>query len=407
MRPGSPIPEFDFMDLDLFSSDRTHQIWKILRAEAPLYWHERPRRTGFWLATKHADVVRVSQDTETFTSQRGVGPPDAKDLPPGAQARPLNLLDPPDHARLRRLVSRAFGPRTVTRFGPVVRSTSARVLNEISPWGSADFVRDFAMRVPLEVLGELMGLPREDLPQLAKWTMRRSPDYSVPGGTGTSDSAATRALTELTDYLCRLFVERRRKPRHDLVSELLTYEAKGQLGEADVLWFCLLLIGAGHETVRDALAGGVAALLKHRDQLVRLRNSPSLIDTAVEEILRWTSPIIFFGRCVARDTILREMPLRTGQRVLMIYPSANRDEEVFAQADRFDIGRQPNNHLAFGVGSHSCLGGTLARLQLRMIIPLVLKRLPKLELAGTPDRLHSNFNAGYSRMPIRFTPRRD
>jgi cytochrome P450 len=411
---AAQLPAFDFMDLDFFAQGEPHHVWKELRTQAPVFWHQKPGRTGFWLLTKHADVVAVSRDAATFVSQRGVGPPSPGDLvaSPDVRLRPerrvLNLLDPPDHTRMRRIVGGAFSPNALARLEPPVRDFGARVLDEIAPRGRVDFVQDVAARFTLAVLSALMGIPHEDWQRLAQWTADRAPEYASDRHENEAEraTAAALALEELGRYLRDLFDARRQEPCEDLISELLALEEQRLLSGDEILWFCLLLVGAGHETVRDALCGGVVALLEHRDQWLRLADDPSLLDKAVEEILRWPSPIIHFGRFVTRDTTIRGQPVRAGQRVLMLYPSANRDEDVFADPDRFDLGRDPNDHVAFGTGHHFCLGASLARLQLRTMIPLVFERLPELELAAAPERLRSNFNAGYARMPVRFKPRR-
>lgn len=407
------IPPFDFMDLDFFASQDPHQVWHALRLHAPVYWHEKQGQAGFWLVTKHADVILVSHDSKTFVSQRGVGPPCPSDsivpanacLRPEAARRALNLLDPPDHTKMRRIFSSAFTPRAVSRWEPTVRGLGNRVLEQIAHAGSADFVQDFAMRVPLAVLGTVMGIPQDDWPLLAKWTADRAPDYSSDPGRDESEHrmASDLALEELSRYLWKLFTMRQREPREDIISELVVLKKQGQLTESEVMWFCLLLVGAGHETTCNALSGGIVAMLEHRDQLRTLSKNPSLLDKAVEEVLRWTSPIVFFSRFVTRDTMLRGQRIRSGQRVFLVYPSANRDEEVFECPNRFDISREPNDHVALGAGNHFCLGAALARLQLRTLMPLVFARFPTIDFLGQPQRLRSNFSAGYSRLPIQYS----
>lgn len=403
---GQP-PEFDFTDLELFADGHPHGVWRALRAHAPVYWHQKPGHVGFWLVTKHADVIRVLRDTRTFISQRGVDLPGPTDCaaPPEVSLQPterfLNLLDPPDHTRMRRILSHAFTPHAVAPLETLIRDLGIQALNDLASKGSADFVQDFAARLPLAVLSTLMGLPQEDWRRLALWTEMQSPEYSSSPPEPERVLAAKAAFDELTEYLRGIFRARKQEPRDDLISHLLMLAGQGQLTEDEVMWFCLLLLGAGHETTRSALSSGVVALLEHPEQLLRLKRHPPLLETAVEEVLRWTSPVIFFSRFVVRDTRLRDCQIRAGQRVLTLFPSANYDEEIFESSDRFDIGRQPNDHLAFGAGSHFCLGAPLARLQLRTLIPLVFERLPKLELAAAPEHLRSNFLADYSRIPVR------
>jgi cholest-4-en-3-one 26-monooxygenase len=402
------IPSFDFLDLDLFAAGHPHHLWQALRLHAPVYWHQKSGRAGFWLITKHADVVTVSRDSSTFSSHRGVGLPGPEDssAPPDeylpVKEPFLDLLDPPDHTRMRRLFSRLFTPQALKSLEVVVRHFGNEALDRMTAHGRADLVTDFARRVPLAVLSWFMGLPQDDWRRLAEWTELQTPDFSSDQIDPERAAASAAGLDELSTYLSQVIRDHEREPRGDLIGQLLMLEGDGQLTHADVMRFCLLLIGVGHETTREALCGGMVALLEHSEQLLRLRRDPSLVDTMVEEILRWTSPVVFFGRFVTRDATLSDQKISAGERVITVFPAANFDEEVFAAPNQFDVGREPNDHVAFGAGHHFCLGAALARLQLRTLIPLVFERLPKVELAGTPQRTRSNFLIGYSHVPIRF-----
>ena len=395
------------MDLNLFAAGHPHHLWQALRVRAPVYWHQNPGQSGLWMITKHADVVTVSRDAKTFSSHRGVGPPGPEDraAPPDVYLpvkEPfLDLLDPPDHTRMRRLFSRLFTPEALKSLEAVVCRFGNEELDQMAAHRGGDFVPDFARRVPLAVLSWFMGLPQDDWRRLAEWTELQTPDFSSDLDPERAAASAA-GLDELSTYVSQIIQDREREPRGDLISQLLLLEGDGRLTHADVLRFCLLLIGVGHETTREALSGGVVALLENSKQRLRFRRDPSLVDTMVEEVLRWTSPVVFFGRFVTRDTTLGGQKISAGERVITVFPAANFDEEVFTAPNQFDVGREPNDHVAFGAGHHFCLGAALARLQLRTLIPLIFERLPKVELAGTPQPTRSNFLVGYTHVPIRF-----
>lgn len=390
------------MDPRLFASPGRDKIWRALRTYEPIYWHQKAARAGFWLITRHADVVNISRNTEIFVSRYGIGFPEACDAIDSPSARlqkkpsrgVLNLLDPPDHASIRRLLGNSLAARAVARLEPFVHAATIRLVEEIAKKGSVDFVSTLSAPLPLIVLSELMGVPKRDRAWIASLTAMRTPRY------GTTSDEFQLALAELLRYFGNLIRQRRENPRDDLISELLTTVKSEDFTDSELAWFCLLLTDAGHETIRDALSGGLVALLEFPDERHKLIESPSLLESAVEEILRWTSPVTFFGRLIVHDVRLGSQLLCAGQRVIMVYPSANSDEHIFEQPERFDISRAPNPHLAFGSGRHFCLGAALARLQLRTVLPLVLERLPKLKLAGAPTWLGSCFSRGYSHVPI-------
>jgi cytochrome P450 len=282
-------------------------------------------------------------------------------------------------------------------------------------------VTDVAALLPLAVICTMMGVPREDWDLMFALTNRvlgaSDPEYQAEnadqGEVATAEQAARAEETALTGhremfgYFARQVAMRRRERRDDLVGVLTEAEIDGEkLSDEELLYFCYLLILAGNETTRNAISGGLLALLEHPAELARLRADPALLPTAIEEILRWTSPVLHMARIATRDVELRGQQIRAGQKVLLWYPSANRDEEVFPAADRFDIGRTPNDHIAFGLGEHFCLGAGLARLELRVMFETLLARLPDLALDGEVERLRSTFIGGIKHMPVRFTPQR-
>jgi cytochrome P450 len=396
-------------DIDLFNPDTfvqgvPHYAFRLLRAEAPVFWHKEPKGPGFWVVSKYADVVTVSKDPATFSSARKgtqIMDPPEEDLV-GIQLMMLNM-DPPRHVRYRRLVSKGFTPRMVQRLEPHIREITTRIIDGVAAKGECDFVTQVAAELPLQVIAEMMGIPLEDRYKVFDWTNRLI-GFDDPKYSGSMEDAKVASM-EMYMYANQLAVERKQNPRDDLVSVLMEAEVDGEkLSEAEFDAFFLLLAVAGNETTRNLISGGMLALIEHPEERARLLEDSSLLPTAVEEMLRYVSPVMQFRRTVTRDTELQGQKIREGDKVVIYYISANRDEEVFPDPDRFDIGRTANDHLAFGLGHHFCLGADLARLEIRVMFAQLLRCLPDLELAGPVERLRSNFINGIKRMPVRFTP---
>lgn len=407
-RSSPRLTDVDLTNFDIFVQGKAHDVWRRLRAEAPVCWNPGTDQfPGFWSVSKYADVIAVSRDTETFISGRGISMASDPEAPPPGAGKMMIMMDPPRHVRLRRLVNKGFTPRMAAALEPSVREISNGILDDVAPRGACDFVTDVAAQLPLAVICSMMGIPREDWALMFELTNRglgpADPEYqTVPGN---PQETAEQSRREMFVYFATKAAERRRDRRDDLVSVLVGSEIDGEsLTEEEILFFCQLLILAGNETTRNAISGGLLALLEHPEQLTRLRAEPTLLPTAVEEILRWTSPVTHMMRYVTRDVALRDQHLRAGERVLLWYPSANRDEEVFPNADQFDIGRTPNEHIAFGIGEHFCLGAGFARVEVRVMFETLLARLPDIALAGAVERLRSSFIGGIKHMPVRFTP---
>lgn len=400
------LADVDLTNFDVFVQGKAHDVWRQLRADAPVFWNPgTPEFPGFWSITKYADVIAVSRDTETFSSARGISlAADPVNPPPGA-GKMLIMMDPPRHVRLRRLVNKGFTPRMAAQLAPSVREISNGILDDVTPRGECDFVTDVAALLPLAVICSMMGIPREDWALMFDLTNRglgpADPEYqTVPGN---PQETAEQSRREMFVYFAAKAAERRQERRDDLVSVLVGSEIDGEsLSEEEILYFCQLLILAGNETTRNAISGGLLALLEYPDQLARLRAEPALLPTAVEEILRWTSPVTHMMRYVTRDVELHGQSLRAGERVLLWYPSANRDEDVFPNANTFDVGRTPNEHIAFGIGEHFCLGAGFARVELRVMFETLLARFATIEPAGDVERLRSSFIGGIKHMPVRF-----
>ena len=383
-----------------------HDQFDRLRAEAPVFWHPEPTDTGFWAITKHADVRTVSHDHHTFSAERGGTFIPTADEEALAQLRLTILnMDPPKHNRYRRLVSSGFTPRMIGKLVAEIERRAAVVVDEVCEKGEVEFVEEIAAQVPVQMICEMIGLEPEVWPRIFELSnhligSRDDPEYQeLPGG----PQAAAIEVYMLCDAVA---ADRRANPRDDIMTALVQAEIDGErLDDAELNLFFITLIVAGNETTRNLINHSMLALIEHPDQAQRLRDDPSLWDTAVEEMLRWGSSIHNFRRTATRDTALRGVPIAAGDKVVMYYAAANRDEEVFADPHRFDVGRTPNDHVTFGGGGvHFCLGASLARAEIRATMRQLVERLPDLELAGTPNRLHSDFVNGIKTMPVRFTP---
>jgi len=383
-----------------------HDQFDRLRREAPVHWHPEPGDTGFWAITKHADVRAVSHDWETFSSELGATFIPTQDEEAMAQLRLTILnMDPPKHHRYRRLVSRGFTPRMIGKLTEELERRAAAVVDAVCEKGEAEFVEDVAAQVPVQMICEMIGLEPELWPRMFEISnqligSRDDPDYqALPGG----PEAAAAEIYALCDQVA---ADRRRNPRDDIMTALVHAEVDGErLDDLELNLFFVTLVVAGNETTRNLINHSMLALVEHPDQAQRLRDDPTLWDPAVEEMLRWGSSIHNFRRTATRDTEIRGVPIAAGDKVVIYYASANRDEDVFDDPHAFDVSRTPNDHVAFGGGGvHYCLGASLARAEIRATMRQLVTRLPDIELAGPVDRLHSDFVNGIKRMPIRFTP---
>ena len=401
------------LENDDFAERVPHETFALLRREAPVWWYDWPHGRGFWCVTKHADVVSISRDTKTFTSEQGANLEDLDEEQRTARQSMLET-DPPRHTRLRGLVGPPFTPRAVKAYELALRELTAAVLDRALPLGEFDFVEEIAKQLPIRVLARLLGAPDEDTDPLIAWGDRMIGNTDPELTDVLHDSPESEryrllpfrspAALELFEYGHRLAAERRREPSEDLVSKLVHAEIDGErLSEREFDTMFLLLVVAGNETTRQAIAHGMLALAEHRDQWDRLREDPELVWTAgADEILRWSSPVLHFRRTATRDVELRGQTIRAGEKVVVWYVSANFDEDVFEDPLRFDVGRRPNPHVTFGGGGpHYCLGAHLAKLEVQVMFDLLLPRLAGLELLGPPERMRTNFTNALKRMPVR------
>lgn len=398
------LEDIDIYDPDVYVRGVPHDVFAFLRREAPVFFQKEPNGRGYWALLKHEDVAMVGKDPGRFSSWRGGT--NIQDYPPEDldQIRLMMVnMDPPEHAKFRRLASTGFTPRMVARLEPRIREVTKEILDKVAPLGECDFVTSIAAELPLQVIAELLGVPHEDRHELFNWSNRLigfdDPEFQ------TSLEDARAAAFEVWQYANKLASERAGKKGDDLVSVLMNAEIEGErLTEMEFDSFFLLLAVAGNETTRNLISGGMLALMEHPEQRKRLLDDPSLVPSAVEEMLRWVTPVMYFRRTATRDTEVRGQKIREGDKVCIYYTSANRDEAVFKDSMRFDVGRTPNEHLAFGGGEHFCLGASLARLEIRVMFEELLRRMPDLELAKPPRRLRSNFINGYKELRVRFTP---
>lgn len=400
----------DLADIDLledaWGAGVPHEAFALLRREAPVFRHPEPDGPGFWAVTRHADVVAISRDPQTFSSELGGTFIDDQTDEALAQLR-LSILnmDPPKHNRYRRLVSRGFTPRMVGRLTETIEQRATEIVDGIVDRGECELVEEVAGRLPLEIICDMIGIPRADRRRMFELSNKLvgfdDPDMM------TSPAEGDAAAAEIYAYCDAVAAERRSDPRDDLMSALVHAEVDGErLDDLELNLFFVTLVVAGNETTRNLIVHAVQALIDHPGEAERLRRQPELWPTAVEEMLRWGTSIHNFRRTATRDTHVGNQAVAEGDKVVMYYMSANRDEDVFDHPFRFDVGRTPNDHVTFGGGGvHHCLGANLARTEIRAMMRQLVERLDDLEPAGPAPRLRSDFVNGVKAMPLRFTRR--
>lgn len=405
--------EINLLDRDRFAESIPHEWFTWLREHDPVHHHEEPDGPGFWVISKHADIVQVNRDAATFSSDGARGGVVAIEEELGRRQQEAasaagNLMlqmDPPDHTRYRKLVNRGFTPRMIGEMELHVHELTNRILDKALSAGEGDFVVDVAAELPLEVIAELIGVPHEDRHKIFEWSNRmigsEDPEYRV------SDEEVGAAQIEMFLYAQQLAEQRRQAPSDDIISALLSADVDGEsLSDMDFNLFFLLLSVAGNETTRNAISHGMNAFLEHPDQWELFRSDiDGHLAGTTEEILRWATPVLFFRRNVTRDLELRGRQIKAGDKVTLWYISGNRDEDVFDDPFRFDITRSPNHHIAFGGGGpHFCLGAQLARMEIHVLFEELARRVHHVEALGPPDRLRSNFIGGIKHLPVRYHP---
>ncbi len=397
------LAEVNVFDPRWWEDGPPHALFRRLREDAPVRWNPFPDGTGCWVVTSHAEVSAISRDTATYSSQRGgIFLTDDTFMPLDVMSSMLLYMDPPGHVRYRLILQRAFTPHTVGKLEDSIRARVTRTIDRVIEQGSCDLVDDIATPIPLGVLCELMGVPDDEMPRFADWTERTE----VALRSSEPDSG-TEVFGEMVGYLYAQIERQTREERVDsLVMKLRAAEVDGeQLTEVELVAFFGLLVFAGNDTTRNTTATGMLALLQNPDALRELQADPSLIEQAVEEILRFTTVVQWFNRTATCDTELGGQAIKAGDRVIMWYGAASRDPAVFPDPDTFDIHRKKPDHKAFGGGGrHFCLGSGLARLELRIILEEVVRRLHDLEVAGEVERVPSNWAYGLHHLPVTFTP---
>jgi len=376
-------------------------------------WFDFGRRRGFWAVTRRADIVWLSKQPERFliAPRQAIfadsPPPEERTPVDGRFQRGLLDMDPPEHGVYRRLASHWFTPRAIQRRRPEVERICREAfdaLAEGSESGATDFVAAIPTPVTLAMLADMLGVPREDWHLMLEWTQHfaGAADPEYVGDTGVFETIRT-ARTELFAYFTDLAKQRRASPREDVVSVLANAKIDGApLPDFELMSYFALLVVAGNETTRNAASGGLLALIESPQQMQRLRRDPRILPQAVEEIVRWTTPVIQFCRTSLEDFELAGQTIRAGESMCLFYPSANRDEAVFDDPDAFRVDRRPNPHVGFGIGEHFCLGANLARLELHVIFEQLVARLVDVELAGPIERMRSSFLGGVKHMPIHY-----
>lgn len=395
----------DLIDQSVWERGVPYEVFARLRRTDPIYWHEEPDGPGFWAITRHDDVRTISKDPERFSSYAaGVSRLDIVDpVQLEAYRTVVIAMDPPEHRLMRGIVSSIFTPRAVTALEEPIRSLARAALDSALEKGRIDFVGDYAAPVPMHVISEMMGVPADKRARLLELSGGLIDDQD-PEVSGSPDFR-TNAQIEVFMTAQELADRERETPGDNLTQRLLTAEVEGRrLSEAEFNTFFMFLIIAGNETTRTAMSGGLATLLNHPNQLAELQKDRSLIPTAVEEMLRYWPPIHHFRRTAMCDVEMRGKLIRRGDKVLMWYPAANRDPSVFEDPDRFDIRRDPNEHLTFGVGEHFCLGANLARLELRVMFEELLARAKEIIALAPPRRLRSNLINGIKEMRVELRP---
>ena len=398
--------KIDVYDPEQYAAAVPHEKFRRLRADAPVYKHDDPGQPdGYWALTRHADVVYVSRNPELFSSYEKTAMIDEFVQEAIDQQRLMMLnQDPPQHTRTRSLVNRGFTPRMIARLEERIQDYCDDIVDSALAKGEGDFVTLCAAELPLIVIAELMGVPQEDRHKVFEWSNR------LISGTdaefSTTDEERHAAAMEMWAYADKLAEAKRQQLQDDIVSKLISPdEAGNQLSEFEFDMFFMMLAVAGNETTRNAISGGMFALIEHPDEWNKLKNDPSLIPSAADEIVRWVTPVNMFRRTALQDVEVGGVQIKKGEKVVIYYTSANRDESVFTDPDTFNVAREPNPHVGFGGGGpHFCLGRHLAKLEIECIFRSLISKVDHVELVAPPRRLRSNFINGIKEMTVRFVP---
>jgi cytochrome P450 len=393
----------DLTDLSYFEDGPPYELFARMRAEAKPQWNALTGdEPGFWSFTRAADIQAISRDPATFSSARGgVFATSQGAVPPEVLAEVILGMDPPRHTKHRNVVQAVFTPKMIRQKEENIRATVTTLIDDVIEKGECDFVEDIAVELPLRVIADMLGVPQDDRRQLFEWT------NTLSRAAATADpQVGMSALLEIGGYMSGITARRKANPGEDLVSRMLTAEVDGEtLTESEATFFFALLMFAGNDTTRNTASGGMRALIENGGEREKLVSNAEAIPNAVEEMLRWVTPVIYFTRVAQCDTEVGGHPIREGERVAMWYSAGSRDPALNDDPERFDVSRQKSPHLAFGGGgAHFCLGNGLARLELRVLFEELMRRVPDMQFAGPITRLTSNFSNELTSMPVTFTP---
>lgn len=400
----------DLKDPDLYLREEHHEVFRRLRAEEPVYWNPEADSTGFWAITRYDDIEAISKNPKLFSSAKDKGGHrifNENEIDGNETDASMISMDPPEHANYRRMVTPGFVPKRISNMEERIRARVSRLLDKLPKTGEAEFISAVAAALPIEVLAELFGVPESDGPKLFEWSNATvgedDPELRV------SDEYMHKCLSEMAAYSAGLWQQRLETPGEDLISMLAHSKVGGEaMSFPTYIGTFILLVVAGNETTRNSISGGLLALSENPEERQKLLDDPSLIPSAVQEIVRWVSPVLHMRRTATEDTEIRGQKIKKGDKVVMWYASANRDEEKWDDPYRFDVTRytkpQTATQLGFGAGQHFCLGSRLAELQLKVLFEELLKRFPDIHVSGPVKRLRSNFIYGIKEMPVRYTP---
>ncbi len=400
--------------LDLVSPERyaeqgyPHEQWAALRQSSPITWFEPEGYQGFWAITRHADIVEISRKPDLFWNGPRLNIQTLERDVRNAQGPPLRTIvnmDPPDHVVYRRIANQWFTPRNVRLLEDRMVESAQEIVDRLferDPSEPFDFVTEVATPHPLRLIAKLFGVDKEDEPTVLKITNEvfggTDPEFARDGDTGSTAASMEDAMA----FFGRIMEDRLRDPREDLATVIATATVRGEPIQAvEVLSYYFVLLTAGHDTTRNAIAGGLLALMENPAELERLKKDISLCEKAADEIVRWTTPVNQFARTAQQDYELRGKTIKKGESVALFYASANRDEEIFEDPFAFRVDRDPNPHLGFGIGAHFCLGASLARMEIRVLLEELIPRLVSVEHAGTVERMVSSFVGGVKHLPVR------